>query len=228
MINDILKNKKIICVVVITIICVLLMSYVESIIKPTYLIKSIIKLTLFLGLIVLFSTLYNENIFKLININKNKISPKLIYFLLFVYIGIIVAYLLFQNYIDLQAIKDNLLNKENLNKDNYIYIFSYIIFINSFLEEIFFRGFIYQVFNKENYGFIGILYSSLLFALYHFGIMDSWFNILLIILIIVSLFVAGIFLEKIAIKYDNVLASYLVHASANLAINTIGVMMLLR
>ena len=228
MINDIWKNKKIISIIVITITCILSMAYVERTIKPTYLLKSIIKLTLFIGSIILFSVLYNENILKLININKNKISPKLIYFLLFVYIGIIVAYLLFQNFIDLQAIKDNLLNKENLNKDNYIYIFSYIILINSFLEEIFFRGFIYQVFNKESYGFMGTLYSSVLFALYHIGIMDSWFNIILIILILISLFITGIFLEKIAIKYDNVLASYLVHASANLAINTIGVLMLWR
>ena len=71
------------------------------------------------------------------------------------------------------------------------------------------------------------MFGSLLFSIYHIGIMSSWFNPLIFILALISLMVAGVMLQYVEIRNDNLLASYMVHGCANLAINTIGTLMIL-
>lgn len=221
-----MNNGKIRLVVFLSLFVLLVMSLIEKIVQPSYFIKSIIKLLVFSLAMFIYCIKYKENFFKLINLKKKGLSKGLILFMLFSYFVIIVGYLLLRNHIDLNGIRESLLNKEQLNKNNFIFIFSYIIFINSFLEESFFRGFIYNVFKKEGYEKIGVLFSALIFALYHIGIMDGWFNPFVMIVGVVGLFVTGIFLQDIVKREDNLLGSYLVHAIANLAINTIGTIML--
>ena len=221
-----MNNGKIRLVVFLSLFVLLVMSLIEKIVQPSYFIKSIIKLLVFSLAMFIYCIKYKENFFKLINLKKKGLSKGLILFMLFSYFVIIVGYLLLRNHIDLNGIRESLLNKEQLNKNNFIFIFSYIIFINSFLEESFFRGFIYNVFKKEGYEKIGVLFSALIFALYHIGIMDGWFNPFVMIVGVVGLFVIGIFLQDIVKREDNLLGSYLVHAIANLAINTIGTIML--
>ena len=221
-----MNNGKIRLVVFLSLFVLLVMSLIEKIVQPSYFIKSIIKLLVFSLAMFIYCIKYKENFFKLINLKKKGLSKGLILFMLFSYFVIIVGYLLLRNHIDLNGIRESLLNKEQLNKNNFIFIFSYIIFINSFLEESFFRGFIYNVFKKEGYEKIGVLFSALIFALYHIGIMDGWFNPFVMIVGVVGLFVTGIFLQDIVKREDNLLGGYLVHAIANLAINTIGTIML--
>lgn len=221
-----MNNGKIRLVVFLSLFVLFVMSLIEKIVQPSYFIKSIIKLLVFSLAMFIYCIKYKENFFKLINFKKKGLSKGLILFMLFSYFVIIVGYLLLRNHIDLNGIRESLLNKEQLNKNNFIFIFSYIIFINSFLEESFFRGFIYNVFKKEGYEKIGVLFSALIFALYHIGIMDGWFNPFVMIVGVVGLFVTGIFLQDIVKREDNLLGSYLVHAIANLAINTIGTIML--
>lgn len=221
-----MNNGKIRLVVFLSLFVLLVMSLIEKIVQPSYFIKSIIKLLVFSLAMFIYCIKYKENFFKLINLKKKGLSKGLILFMLFSYFVIIVGYLLLRNHIDLNGIRESLLNKEQLNKNNFIFIFSYIIFINSFLEESFFRGFIYNVFKKEGYEKIGVLFSALIFALYHIGIMDGWFNPFVMIVGVVGLFVTGFFLQDIVKREDNLLGSYLVHAIANLAINTIGTIML--
>ncbi|MBR5755581.1 MAG: CPBP family intramembrane metalloprotease, partial [Erysipelotrichaceae bacterium] len=69
---------------------------------------------------------------------------------------------------------------------------------------------------------------ALMFALYHISIVDTWFSSVLVFFSIAGLCVIGAILQYIAIKEDNLLGSWLVHAAANLAINTIGTIMLFR
>lgn len=221
-----MNNGKIRLVVFLSLFVLFVMSLIEKIVQPSYFIKSIIKLLVFSLAMFIYCIKYKENFFKLINLKKKGLSKGLILFMLFSYFVIIVGYLLLRNHIDLYGVRESLLNKEQLNKNNFIFIFSYIIFINSFLEESFFRGFIYNVFKKEGYEKIGVLFSALIFALYHIGIMDGWFNPFVMIVGVVGLFVTGIFLQDIVKREDNLLGSYLVHAIANLAINTIGTIML--
>ena len=219
-------NRKIVTVILMAVLCLLTMAVIERIVQPGYWIKSLIKSFVFGGSMLLYASLYNEDFRELIHLQKKRPSQKLLLFMIFAYLGIIVLYLLLSRYIDLSSIRDSLIRKEHLSKQNFLFIFSYIILVNSFLEESFFRGFLYQAFKTQGKEKTGIIFSALIFALYHISIMDGWFHPLILLLGILGLFGAGIFLQLVMKNEDNLLGSWLVHAFANLAINTIATIML--
>lgn len=221
------QSRKIIFTVLLSVTAVIIMTLIENHLKYGYWCKSLMKIIVFCGSIFLYSRLYGKSILQTLNINRKKPSRKLIILMAGVYAIVIVGYLLLKDHIDLVTIRQNLMNKENLTVHNFYWIFGYIIFFNSLLEESFFRGFIYHCFKEEGMPRAGMVFGSILFSLYHIGIMSSWFNPLVFILALISLTVAGIMLQYVEIRNDNLLASYLVHGSANLAINTIGTLMIL-
>ena len=143
-----------------------------------------------------------------------------------VYFFIIILFFLLRDYIDLDVIRNNLLAKENITTTNFVYVSLYISFVNSFLEELFFRGFMFLSLTKSGSRRFAYLISSLAFSLYHVAIISAWFNIWIFILIIVGLMFVGYIFNYITEKLDSFLASWIVHIFANLAINTIGFMML--
>ena len=222
------KKTEIPTVIIISLLALLVMTCVEKYLQPGYWLKSLVKIIMFLGGTLLYAFLCRKDLLTLIGLKKKKPSRKLILSVLFAYIGIILLYLLLQKHIDLLSIRDKLLAKEGLNRNNFLFIFSYIIVINSFLEESFFRGFIAHAFREEGLGKPGILFSALIFALYHVSILDTWFSPLLVFLSIAGLFVIALFLQYVADKENNLLGSWIVHAVANLAINTIGTIMLFK
>ena len=152
---------------------------------------------------------------------------KLIFiFVICVYFFIIILFFLLRDYIDLDVIRNNLLAKENITASNFVYVSLYISFVNSFLEELFFRGFMFLSLTKSSSRRFAYFISSLAFSLYHVAIISAWFNIWIFILIIVGLMFVGYIFNYITEKLDSFLASWIVHIFANLAINTIGFMML--
>lgn len=134
--------------------------------------------------------------------------------------------MIFRNGIDLDQIRNNLMNKEHLTRQNCLYIFAYIILVNSFIEEAFFRGFIYHLFETDNRKNVGVIVSAILFALYHIGIVSNWFNPLIFVICIAGLAGCGMILQWVSMKFGTLKASWLIHGCANLAINTIGVIMI--
>lgn len=202
------------------------LSYFEGALRPSYWYKSLVKAFCFLSAVLIWCRLYREDLKEALHIRKKLPSKKLLVFMFLVYLGIIAAYVILRDQIDLSGIRESLLNKEGLTKKNFIFIFSYIIIVNSFLEEGFFRGFLYHAFADNGKKTTGMLLSSFLFAVYHLGIVATWFHPLILLLCIAGLMGAGIFLQLICEREDNLLASWIVHGFANLAINTIGVFML--
>ena len=64
--------------------------------------------------------------------------------------------------------------KEQLTKENCLFVFAYIALCNSFLEEAFFRGFLTESFRRAGCPKAGVVCSALLFAVqilvvYHFS-----------------------------------------------------------
>lgn len=115
-------------------------------------------------------------------------------------------------------IRERLMAKEGLTRQNCLLVFAYIILVNSFLEEAFFRGFLGHSLPKPR----GIAFGSLAFAVYHIGILDSWMNAGLLLLMTAGLVAVGAVLQCICDRYDSLAASWIVHGCANLAINAIG------
>lgn len=208
------------------IILLSLMYLVDFHIQPGYFIKSIIKIILFL----IIPTIYSIN-FKLIpikeffRIKSLKVIIKSFILALGIYIFILIAYFVLKNFIDLNSIQNILSNSLKISKDNFIYVAIYISFINSLLEEFFFRGFIFINLNKTMPSILSYSISSFAFSVYHVAILSNWFNPILFIVALVSLFIGGLIFNWLNEKNDNIYNSWLVHMFANFAINTIGLMM---
>ena len=221
----ILKEKYIILIS--SFIAYISMFAIESFIAPSYLIKSSIKLVVFSLPIILYTKMFGfrsiRNQFSNLKFSKLKL---IFIFVICVYFFIIILFFLLRDYIDLDVIRNNLLAKENITATNFVYVSLYISFVNSFLEELFFRGFMFLSLTKSGSRRFAYLISSLVFSLYHVAIISAWFNIWIFILIIVGLMFVGYIFNYITEKLDSFLASWIVHIFANLAINTIGFMML--
>ena len=197
---------------------------VEQFIKPGYALKSAAKLACFGGAIIAYSLVSGGRITEVICLRRLKKNVRpLLLAVLFCFFGMGLAFLLFRSQLDLKNIRDNLMAKENLTRENCLFVFTYIIIVNSFLEEAFFRGFIAQLLANRR---LSVLLSALLFALYHIGIVSGWFNPLIFIICIAGLALVGLFLQWLAGHFGSIAASWIAHGSANIAINIIGALLI--
>lgn len=220
------KRKTIIGILLTTIVSITVMSIIDGIINPGYIYKSAIKLIMFL-LIPLVYSAYDNNI-NLKDIFRIKSKRKLfisIFLGLLVYIIILSSYLILKGLIDLNIIKNMLAKNLKVTKDNFIFVALYISFINSLLEEFFFRGFIFLSLKKIIISRYAYIISALAFAIYHVAIMGSWFSPIIFLLAMIGLFVGGIIFNFLNEYSLNIYSSWLVHMMANFAINTIGFIM---
>lgn len=220
------KTKTVLGISIIMLISLFAMYIVDSIINPGYIYKSVIKLLLFMGLPVLYTGL-DRNV-KLKEIFKLKSKKQLLLSVVLglgVYIIIFGAYLVLKNFIDLENIKRIMEKSINVNRDNFVLVAIYISFINSLLEEFFFRGFIFLNFKKLMKREVAYIISAIAFAIYHVAIMANWFTIPLFILAMTGLFVGGLIFNYLNDENSNIYSSWLVHMAANFAINTVGFIM---
>lgn len=204
----------------------LVMFWVETILQPGYLGKSIIKLCLFALLPILYSRYHQPKIsLQFCRIPQGKSLVSCLLWGAGVYAFIISAYFLFASFIDLPHIATLLQDNLAVNKENFIFIAIYIAIMNSFLEEFFFRGMAYfpqaATWGKRR----AALFSAGTFSLYHVAILLGWFPVWMFLFALAGLFIAGLFFLWLDEQYDTILCSWLVHGCANLAINTIGLMM---
>lgn len=216
------KNSRIIGIVL-AIAAIAAVFVTEQYFKPAYAAKSAVKLCCFAGAIVAYSVISHRKLSDVINLHKLKNARALIVSALFCFVGIGIAFTLFKNQIDLAAIRQSLMSKENLTKENCLFVFAYIILVNSFLEESFFRGFLSHLFTDKKLGYV---ISAVLFALYHIGIVAGWFNPLVFVVSIAGLAVVALFLQWLSDRYETIAASWLAHGCANLAINIIGALLI--
>lgn len=220
-----LNKRKFIPIVAMIIVGCLIMAWVDAIVSPNYVIKSIIKICLFTLLPIGYSVFYRRIDFsKLFNFNKNSIKLSVLLGV-GVYIFILGAYFILSPYFDFSKVTGELQNNIGVNKSNFVFVAIYISFINSLLEEFFFRGISFLTLKKVLSRKVAYIFSAAAFSFYHIAIMTSWFSPMLFLILIVSLFAAGLIFNWLDEKYDNIYVSWTVHMCANLAINTIGFML---
>lgn len=217
-----MNSKKL--VVTLVIISTLIMCFVDGVITPPYLIKSIIKIILFLVIPMLYFIINKEKHSYL----KRLFLPKKRDFLLalmlggIVYVVIMGAYFILHNYIDLETIKESLTSGTGITAQNFVYVAIYISFMNSLLEEFFFRGFAFLILKQETSRKFSYIFSSVMFAIYHVGMTSGWFNVFIYALAMVGLFVGACIFDFLNEKCENIYPSWMVHMCANFAINTVG------
>ena len=213
-------------IMVITILSIILMFIVDYFIQPGYLIKSMFKIILFLTIPLIFvkvgRSISIKDYFKISSKKQLLISLGLG---IGVYIIILGAYFILKSFINLDNIQDILLERLNVDKDNFIFVALYISFFNSLLEEFFFRGFIFLSLLKTSGRYKAYIISAFAFAIYHVAIMVGWFNIALFLVALSGLFIGALIFNYLNEKNNNIYNSWLVHMFANFAINTVGFIM---
>lgn len=214
-------------IIAITAFGCLCMGIVDAVIQPGYLVKSAIKIVLFLLLPVLYAAFdKNCDLKGLFRPGKKGILTALGLGIA-VYAVILGGYFLLRDVFDFSALTSSLTASTGVNKENFLFVALYISFANSLLEEFFFRGFSFLTLKRASNRMLAYTVSSALFALYHVAMMIGWFGLPLLLLVLAGLFVGGVIFCFFNEKFDNIYLSWLVHMFANFAINTIGFLLFL-
>ncbi len=214
------RRKKYLCGTVI--IACIIMGFVDAVIQPEYAIKSIIKIITFLCFPIIYSLNDKQINLKSLWMSKKDGALLAIGLGIGIYALIVGGYLLIENILDFSAITKTLENTVGVDAENFIWVALYISFINSLLEEFFFRGFAFLSLRRMSSRKFAYCFSSFMFAVYHIAMMVGWFGIELIVIALVGLFIGGLIFCFFNEKTGNIYISWLIHMFANFAINTVG------
>lgn len=216
------KRREVITIVALISICCALMAVVDGIIQPDYAVKSIIKMVVFLVAPILYSLIDKDLDLKYIfrwNQNGAKLTIGLA---VGVYLFILGAYFVGKGMFDFSGITKSLTSNIGVTGERFVWVALYISFVNSFLEEFFFRGFAFLTIKKLMSRKFAYLFSSSMFAVYHIAMMRGWFSFIVYLITMAGLFVGGLLFNYLNEKNDTIYSSWMVHMFANFAINTIG------
>lgn len=200
----------------------LCMAFVDAVLRPGYVAKSLIKLVLFLGLPLLYARRDRDcDLRALFRVDRKGV--------LFAfgaggcaYAVILAAFFLLRRYFDFSALTENLTAQTGVNRGNFLWVALYISFVNSLLEEFFFRGFAFLTLKQSAGRGVSYAFSAVAFAVYHVAMMLGWFSPVLILLALIGLFAGGAVFDRFDEGGENIYLSWLVHMFANFATNTVG------
>ncbi|MBR6617768.1 MAG: CPBP family intramembrane metalloprotease [Oscillospiraceae bacterium] len=202
------------------------MAWVDGVLMPGYVLKSVIKLVLFLACPFVLSRMDKQIAFaELFRVQKNAIVRPILLGV-GLYAVILCAYFLVRNVFDFSNIAGSLTQNVGVTKENFLFVAIYISFVNSLLEEFFFRGFVFTNLKTLYSRKFAHLFSAVVFALYHVAMMIGWFSLPMFLLCMAGLTAGGLIFNYLNEKQGNIYASWFVHMFANFAINTIGFMLL--
>ena len=199
-------------------------TLIDAFIRPNYFAKIPIKIIFFLALPILFFIRNRDALrdFKTLFRFKWRGVLKALLLGVGVYAVILGGYFLTRNIFDYSNVTSALTDGMGITADNFIYVSLYISLMNSFLEEFFFRGYGFITLKKYTTRGIAYAFSSVLFALYHVGMLIEMFNPGMIILLLSGLIIGGCIFNYLNESNENIYPSWFVHMFANFAINTIG------
>jgi membrane protease YdiL (CAAX protease family) len=220
-----MKQKYIILSSFIACIC---LYVIEQALGVNYAVKTISKLLLFILIPYIYiKFIKGSNIITELNLrdlDKSRFKLGFI-FACVSFLIVLLGYFIFKGAIDLNSIAQEMQNKSKITPANFLLVGLYVTVGNSFLEEFFFRGFIFlNLYNmkKEKLAYV---YSSLLFGLYHIAIFKTWFNVWITLLCLLALVTVGFIFNWLNTKSNNFINSWLVHIFADAAIIFIGLRM---
>jgi len=204
-----------------------IMAIVDILWEPSYIIHSTVKLLLFLAIPLLYARITHDVSYThlLKSTNKHLKSSALLGSLLFLLI--IGAYFTIGRFFDFSAVEASLRHDLEVNRNTFVLLALYVSFVNSLLEEFFFRGFAFIELRRLSTKRFAMIFSASIFAVYHLSIIANWFSPLLFALVMISLFVGGLVFNQLNEHTGNIVASWMVHMFANFAINIVGFLLLL-
>ena len=218
------SNKTFMISAIVIFFCVI-MAIIDGVLQADYAIKSAIKLVMFLGFPALY-TLSDQKlqIKNLFVVNRRGVGLAICLGFL-IYLIILGGYLLLKNVFDFSSITTSLTKNIGVNRNNFIFVSLYISFVNSLLEEIFFRGFAFLTLKRVSTRRFAYLFSAIAFAVYHVAMMIEWFSPGIFLIVLIGLFSGGLIFNYLNEKSNTIYPSWFVHMFANFAINTVGFML---
>ncbi len=203
----------------------LIMSAVDGVISPPYIVKSAVKLVLFLAVASLYYAIDREAREEILASFKPKGAKNILFsgLLGLLAYGVIVGgYFLTRDFIDFSNITASLTGGIGVNADNFIYVAIYISIVNSMLEELLFRGLAFTSLKRSGGRALAYVFSSLIFAVYHIGMTLGWVEIYVFLAGLLGLAAGGAIFDYINERSECILSSWIVHMCINLGINTVG------
>ena len=207
------QTQRILCTIVL--IC-LSLAFLEAVIQPGYAAKSAIKLLLFAAAVCTIGDV--RRWFRREGLGMGLLLGGGIFAV------ILLVFFLFRPFLDLDAIAAGLMGKEGISRENFLWVALYISIVNSLLEELLFRGLGWLQLRKHTSEGFAMIFSAAAFAAYHVAILDGWFTWWVYGLCMLGLFLGGLIFNLLD-RRGSLLPSWLAHAGANLAINTVGLIM---
>ena len=217
-------RHKHIAIMIAVAICCGVMAYVDGVLQPGYAAKSGIKIMMF-ALVPAVMTFASKmvSVKEIFRFRKRGFGAAL-GLGIGIYALILGGWAIVRNWVDFSGIADSLTSTAGVTKENFLYVSLYISFVNSLLEEFFFRGFVYR--NLAERTRFAYIFSAAAFSLYHMAMMIGWFHPALLVLVLAGLFLGGLIFNWLNEKLGCIYASWLTHMFANFAINTIGFILL--
>lgn len=217
-------NKKNIHIIATVLLFSAVVSFIDAFVKPDYFVKIPIKIVFFLVLPMLFFAIHRSDFknFKALFTFKKGGFLKALLLGLGIYAVIFGGYMLTRNVIDFSNVTSSLTGNMGITAGNFIYVALYISIMNSFLEEFFFRGFGFITLKKYTSRKFAYIFSPVMFAFYHAGMMWGMFSLPVLLLLFAGLFVGGCIFNYLNEANDNIYPSWFVHMFANFAINSVG------
>lgn len=220
------KRTKLITTLIAAAICCGIMALVDAVIRPGYAPKSVIKILVFAAAPLLLTFLCRlapmQEIFRF----RKRGFGVALGLGVGIYLLILGGYFVLRPWFDFSQVAGNLTENAGVTKENFLFVSLYISFVNSLLEEFFFRGFVFTNLKQHSGRRFAYLFSAAAFSVYHIAMMIGWFDIWLNVLILAGLFVGGLLFNRLNEKQDCIYVSWLTHMFANFAINTIGFILL--
>jgi membrane protease YdiL (CAAX protease family) len=136
------------------------------------------------------------------------------------------AYKILGIYVDFPALVGDLEIKYGITKSFFISVALWITFVNPFIEEFFWRGFVFRALNQFSknklHSWHIIIIAGAMFALHHAVIMWGWFTTPLFILVLTFLGLAGAFFNWTYYKTGTIIPAIIIHFAADATISFIG------
>ncbi len=217
-----MKFKKAYIIIAVSVISVV-MNFVDAILVPPYVVKSLIKVVLFSAVPAIYFLFNRDELLTFKALFRPKKCETLSSLILGsgLLVAIVGAYLLLRNVFDFSGIVTGLAGS-GINAENFWAVSIYISFFNSFLEEFFFRGFAFITLKNHTPRIFAYLFSAFFFSFYHVGMTITWLSPLIFLLELLALMAGGMIFNFLNEKRGTIYPSWFVHMFCNFGINTIG------
>lgn len=203
--------------IIYSLLVISLLLLLEGSLELTYIPKQVLRIGLFLVIpIVLIYFVEKSTIQKKFQFGKptwNEIKIALLSSAV-IFIGTVGGYYVLRAIFVPSTTIDGL-KSIGVTVENMIFWGLYLSIVNSFVEEFFFRGIIYTTFDAYS-EIKAIIFSALLFSLYHGLLFYNIFEWYTVIFTLVGLFIIGMFLAFVNRYGKAFINSYIVHIFANI------------